>query len=121
MYRLKVIDSFSSAHQLRGYQGKCEALHGHNWKVEVAVTGDTLDSIGLLIDFKDLKEIVHAELMKLDHKFLNDIAPFDKVNPSSELLAKHLYTMIQDRLPEQVSLEAVSIWESDHACAEYRQ
>jgi len=120
MYRLKVIDCFSSAHQLRGYRGKCEALHGHNWKVEVTVTGERLDSIGLLIDFKDLKEIVHAVLTQLDHKFLNDIPPFDELNPSSELMAQHLYTTIQDRLPGKVSLEAVCVWESENSCAEYR-
>jgi len=84
MYRLEVEDHFSSAHQLRGYKGKCENLHGHNWKVVLSVQGEVLDNLGLLIDFTEIKEILKGILGDLDHKNLNDTLPFDSTNPSSE-------------------------------------
>ena len=119
MYRLKVTDGFASAHQLKGYQGKCEDLHGHNWKVEVMVRGEVLDSVGLLIDFKDLKKILRRIIDQLDHKFLNDI--MDDINPSSELIAKHIHAEIKPCLPPAVSLESVAVWESDNSCAIYSE
>ena len=119
MYKLKVIDVFSSAHQLKGYQGKCEELHGHNWKVEVEVEGKKLDSIGLLIDFKELQQIVHTVLGKLDHRFLNDIKAFKGTNPSSELIAKYIYSELKNKLPSQVTLVSITVWESEKACAVY--
>ena len=119
MYRLKVTDYFSSAHQLHGYKGKCEGLHGHNWKVEVTVEGEKLDSIGLLMDFKELKQLVHPVLEELDHRFLNDIKAFKDTNPSSELLARHIYAELRDKLPARAKLVSVAVWESENACAVY--
>ena len=119
MYRLKIIDDFSSAHQLRGYAGKCEELHGHNWKVEVVVRGQQLNSIGLLIDFKDLKTIVKETTGKLDHIFLNDLEAFQDSNPSSELIAKYIFDSIRSKLPGHVEPQSVTVWESDTACAVY--
>lgn len=119
MYRLKIIEHFSSAHQLRGYQGECEELHGHNWKVEVEVEGRKLNSIGLLIDFKQLKQFTHTVLKELDHKFLNTIKEFKNTNPSSELIARYIYSEIKTKLPPQMSIVSITVWESEKACAAY--
>ncbi len=121
MYRLKVIDHFSSAHQLKGYMGECENLHGHNWKVEVVVEGEKLDSVGLMIDFKELKKLIHTIIGELDHRFLNDIEPFKETNPSSELISRHIYSELKSELPSGVSLDSVVVWESETACAAYSE
>src|SRR5512136_634361 len=91
MYRLTISSSFASAHNLINYQGDCENLHGHNWKVEVSVTAADLDKSGLGIDFKVLKAETNALLKTLDHKYLNDLEPFKNVSPSSENIARYLY------------------------------
>ncbi len=119
MYKLKIIDNFSSAHQLNGYQGKCEALHGHNWKVEVEAGGEELDSIGLLMDFKDLKQLVRTVTEKLDHRLLNEV--LKEINPTSELIAKYIYSELKNRFPSQVSLVSVTVWESENSCAVYSE
>ena len=90
MYILTVEDHFSSAHQLRGYQGKCENIHGHNWRVVLKVKGSELNDIGLLIDFHELKSILKDILNQLDHCNLNEVEPFDKINPSSENIAQYI-------------------------------
>ena len=119
MYHLTVEDWFSSAHQLRGYQGKCENLHGHNWKVELEVFGQELDSLGMLMDFGDLKRILKEILVQLDHKFLNELEPFDKINPTSELLAKFIAQKAQENLPVEVGVYQVTVWESEKCRASY--
>ncbi len=116
---LKVIDSFSAAHFLREYQGVCENLHGHNWRVELEVVGEELDKTGLLVDFKFLKTVLKEVLDVIDHKLINDIPPFDKLNPSSENIAKFIFQEVGLRLPKSVKVKAVSVWESDKACATY--
>ena len=116
---LKVTDSFSSAHFLRNYRGKCENVHGHNWKVELEVIGERLDETGLLIDFKVLKGILRDVLGVLDHRLLNEIPPFDTCNPSSENIAKVIFEQVRERLPEGVRVRSVTVWESDNACATY--
>jgi len=116
VYNIKVEENFSSAHNLRGYKGKCEELHGHNWKVEVAVSKEKLDKAGMVLDFKYLKMKLNKVLEKLDHKYLNNLSYFKKVNPTSENIAKYIY----DRLKAQGSrLESVTVWESDNSCATY--
>lgn len=120
MYEISIQTSFSAAHRLRNYQGECEALHGHNWKVQVTVQGRTLNDIGLAIDFKTLKKITGATLDRMDHACLNDIAPFCDINPSSENIARVLYEEIKTSLAAcGVSLLKVSVWESDNAWASY--
>ncbi len=116
MYKIKIEGDFSSAHNLRGYKGKCEELHGHNWKVEVAVTGSRLDKIGMVMDFKFLKERLNGLLDKLDHKYLNNIDYFRKINPTSENIAKYLYDNLKPKIP---GLDSVTVWESDKASATY--
>jgi 6-pyruvoyltetrahydropterin/6-carboxytetrahydropterin synthase len=120
MFELSVQSYFAAAHRLKHYQGKCEALHGHNWKVEVTVQALELNAIGLAIDFKDLKEMLNEALAPLDHTCLNDIPPFNDINPSSENIAKFIYEVLKKKLPGQpVTLTRVSVWESENSWAAY--
>ena len=119
MYRLNVFDYFSSAHQLKGYRGRCEAVHGHNWKVEAEVQGDVIDDVGLLMDFKHLKSILKDVIDRLDHVMLNDLEEFRNVNPSSELIARHIYRRLRTALPPGIVLASVTVWESENAKAIY--
>ncbi len=89
---------FSSAHSLRGYQGNCEELHGHNWKVGVQIAAETLDNLGMVIDFKVLKQKLHQIIQRLDHKHLNDLPPFDALNPSSENIAFYIFQELKKSL-----------------------
>jgi len=120
MYELMVETRFSSAHQLRGYKGKCERLHGHNWKVQVYVLADRLNEIDIAIDFHDLKRLTDEVITQLDHGFLNDIFPFTEKNPSSENIAKWIYDSLKKKLNnENINLSAVTVWESETASATY--
>ncbi len=120
MYELKVEDAFAAAHNLRGYQGQCEALHGHNWKVEVVVRADRLDDVGLAVDFKELKDATQDVLDGLDHVYLNDLPAFKDKNPSSELIARYIFEEIARRVErEGLWVHRVTAWESDKACASY--
>ncbi len=119
MWQIKIIDWFSAGHQLRGYQGRCEALHGHNFRVEVVVEGEELDKCGLLIDFKELKKFLSQILEELDHTHLNQLPPFEQENPSSENLAKYIFEKLSALLPSMVNLKEVWVWESEKAGAGY--
>ena len=116
MYKLKVESGFSSAHNLRGYKGKCEELHGHNWKVVLEAGSSKLDKTGMVLDFKFLKSSLNAVLEKLDHKYLNKIPYFRKINPTSENIARYIYESLKKKIPEIVS---VTVWESEKARATY--
>ena len=116
MYSLKVQGSFSSAHNLREYKGKCEDLHGHNWIVEMIVRSDRLDKIGMVLDFKYLKKELNAVLDKLDHKYLNQLAFFKQVNPTSENIAKYIYDQLKPAVPQ---ISSVTIWENATSSATY--
>ncbi len=120
MFELMIETQFSAAHQLRCYKGKCEKLHGHNWKIQVYVLSEKLNEIDLAIDFHDLKKITGEIIAPLDHSFLNDIFPFTEKNPSSENIAKWIYDSLKKRLGgDDVDLSAVTVWESDTASATY--
>ena len=120
MYRLTIVTDFAAAHCLRHYQGECENLHGHNWKVEVTVKARELDKAGLGIDFKILKQRTKDLLGTLDHKYLNELAPFAEVSPSSENIARYLYHELTKILgSDKVKVEMVTVWESDFAAASY--
>lgn len=120
MYELMIESQFSAAHQLRSYKGKCEKLHGHNWRVQVTVSSEDLNDIGLAIDFNELKELTVEVLKNLDHSFLNDVFPFTELNPSSENIAKWVYETLRKKISEKdVSLSSVTVWESDAASATY--
>ena len=116
MYEIKVTGAFSSAHNLNNYQGKCENLHGHNWKVEIAVCKKKLDEAGLGIDFKLLKTILFKKLDKLDHTHLNKLSFFKKNNPTSENIAKYIFDNLHKEIPD---LDKVTVWESDNSSASY--
>jgi len=120
LYILEVEDSFSAAHQLREYRGKCENLHGHNWRVRLTVSGAELDRCGMLVDFGDLKRWLREALARYDHVFLNEVAPFEKINPTSENLARELAAELSGKLPGGVLVEAVTVWESERCRATYR-
>lgn len=121
MYKLMIETSFASAHQLRGYKGKCENLHGHNWKVQVHVIAEKLNEIDIAIDFHDLKRMTNEIISQLDHKFLNDMYPFTEKNPSSENIAKWIFDSLKARLTEypNVKISDVTVWESESASATY--
>ena len=121
MYLTTVYATFSSAHYLRGYSGKCENLHGHNWKVEVTVETDTLDQAGMGMDFSVLRRTTGDFLSALDHKVLNELPPFREMNPSSENLAHHIFAGLQGKIDDdRVGLRSVKVWESETSWAEYR-
>jgi len=120
MFELKIITQFAAAHRLLNFKGKCEQLHGHNWKVEVFVRSAVLDETGLVKDFGEIKAATHEVLNGLDHQYLNDLDPFRRENPSSEHLARHIYRELKSRIDDgRVHLTRVSVWESDTACASY--
>ena len=122
MYELRTITQFGAAHQLRDYGGKCEELHGHNWKIEVYVKGERLDKDGLLIDFKLIKDAANRIIERLDHKFLNELESFQEINPSSENIARYIYEALEEELSqENVTVSRVMAWESDSACATYSE
>jgi 6-pyruvoyltetrahydropterin/6-carboxytetrahydropterin synthase len=120
MHEVTVICTFSAAHSLRGYRGKCEALHGHNWRVEVTAAADELDSLGMVIDFQELKAAVLAVLDAFDHHYLNEIPPFTEINPSSEHLARHVAAEVGRRVDtDRVRVVRCRVWESDNAYSTY--
>jgi 6-pyruvoyltetrahydropterin/6-carboxytetrahydropterin synthase len=122
MYYSAITGTFSAAHSLRNYQGKCERLHGHNWRVEVVVATEELDKAGMGLDFTVLREKTAAVLAELDHRFLNECPPFTEVNPSSELIARHLFERLAGCVEDgRVRVAAVKVWESDGSWAEFRQ
>ena len=120
MYRLMIKTSFAAAHNLINYQGDCENLHGHNWRVEVTVAAKELDKAGLGIDFKILKKQTNLLLDELDHKYLNDLEAFQEASPSSENISRHLFERLSSNLNnDNVTVEQVNVWESENACASY--
>jgi len=122
MYEVKIVTQFAAAHRLENFYGKCEALHGHNWKVEVLLVGNTLDGTGLLMDFGVAKARTKEVLEELDHKYLNELAAFQDRNPSSENLACYLYERLGAVLNcDGVKIYRVNVWESDTSCASYYQ
>lgn len=120
MYKISVEQHFDAAHALRGYKGKCEALHGHRFKVVAKIEASGLNDIGLAYDFVELKARLAEIVERFDHTNLNDIPPFDKINPSSENIASTVYKKLKSRLAgEKVSLAAVEVWESPQTGVSY--
>jgi len=124
MYEVSVDESFAAAHNLRNYHGKCEDLHGHNYKVRVTLAGKELDSTGLLYDFVHLKQAIQGVIRSLDHKYLNELKPFDALNPSAENIARYIYDETAKQLLKAANgagVASVTVWETDTAAATYRQ
>ncbi|MBV8206423.1 MAG: 6-carboxytetrahydropterin synthase QueD [Acidobacteria bacterium] len=123
MFRITVEDTFAAGHYLRNYRGKCENPHGHNYRVRVTLEGEFLDGAGLLLDFKDLKEALKPAVDRLDHQMINDLEPFDSVNPSAENLARYFYERIGEGLRRttngRVAVREVTIFETETTTATY--
>lgn len=120
MYEVRVKSRFSAAHALRGYGGNCERLHGHNWTVEVCVAAERLDECGLAVDFRTVKALLGEVVSELDHRFLNDLEPFSRANPSTEGIAQHIFEALASRLPPGVTLVEVTAGETPDCLATYR-
>jgi len=123
MFHVTVEDTFAAGHYLRNYRGKCENPHGHNYKVRVTLYGEELDRAGLLLDFKDLKDVMRDTVNRLDHQMINDLEPFTVLNPSAENLAKYFYDETQAKLRSatngRVRVKDVTVWETDTTTATY--
>ncbi len=123
MFELTISVNFEAAHYIKDYPGKCNRLHGHNWKVEVNVYGTELDELGMLTDFRELKISVNKIMMNLDHYCLNEIEPFCKINPTAENIAKYIYDelLATREFDGRVKLRSIRIWESATSAATYSQ
>jgi len=123
MFEVAVEESFAAGHALRGYRGKCENVHGHNYKVRVVMEGGELDAAGLLFDFAELRRRMKEVIDALDHRFLNDLPPFTEINPSAENIARYFYEQLTERLAASANgarLREVVVFESDTTTATYR-
>ncbi len=122
MFEIAVEETFAAGHALRGYKGKCENVHGHNYKVRVVLTGEKLDQVGLVYDFGELKKRIAEVVRSLDHRFLNDLPPFTELNPSAENIARYFYDELNGRLASAngARLREVTVFETDTTAATYR-
>ena len=121
-YTLTVVSDFAAAHSLRDYPCDCSQLHGHNWKVELEATATSLDEMGMAIDFKKMKNAANEVGDEMDHRYLNDLEPFTKINPTAENIAAYMYREISSRLnSETIKVSAVTLWETDRACVRYSE
>ena len=121
MFEVSVEETFAAGHALRNYRGKCENVHGHNYKVQVTVEGEELNSIGLLVDFADVKRVIRGVVARLDHRFLNELEPFDTINPSAENMARYFYDEISGGIGAAgARVREVKISETDITSATYR-
>lgn len=118
MFEVSVEETFAAGHALRNYHGKCENVHGHNFRVRVTAAADELDPNGLLMDFAELKKLLRAVVGRLDHRFINDLPPFDAINPSAENLARYFFDEISR---DESRVREVKFWETETACATYRR
>ena len=120
MYQISVEQDFDAAHFLRGYQGKCEDLHGHRYRVAVTLKASQVNEIGLAYDFSDLKQHLRGILARFDHTCLNDVAPFDEINPSAENIATTIYHELQPHMAEApATISSVEVWESPQSRVAY--
>ena len=122
MFEISVETSFSAAHQLRGYQGSCSRLHGHNFRIRVSVLSDQLDEVGIGLDFRKLRAILEASTGRLDHQNLNEVPPFDRINPTSEHIARYLFEELKPKLAEvHVLIRSVQVSESATVAVTYME
>ena len=120
MFEVSKESYFAAAHNLRGYGGKCEELHGHNWRVRLCVRAEQLDHLGMVVDFKILEDVLGEILSRLDHHFLNEIEPFDDQNPSAENISKYIAEEAHERLTDdRVRVHRCEVWESEGSRAIY--
>ena len=120
MFELTVKSEFEAAHQINGYKGKCQRLHGHNWSVEAVVVGKELDELGMLVDFKMLKQELNKVLDELDHRYLNELAMFKTKNPTAENLAQYVFDKLSEsEIFSNSKLKAIKVYESPKSCVTY--
>jgi 6-pyruvoyltetrahydropterin/6-carboxytetrahydropterin synthase len=121
-YSLKIVTDFASAHTLRDYPGQCSRMHGHNWKVEAEVEATHLDEVGMGVDFKVIKQNTREITDRLDHHYLNEIPPFDQINPTAEHIAAYLYRELSDKInADHIQVKAITLWETERACVRYSE
>ena len=125
MFEVTVEQTFAAGHALREYKGKCENVHGHNYRVQITVEGERLNRIGLLVDFVELKRVVREVVDRLDHQFINDLEPFTVINPSAENMAKYFYDEVSKKMDgtngeTATRISQIKIWETDTSIAVYR-
>jgi 6-pyruvoyltetrahydropterin/6-carboxytetrahydropterin synthase len=122
MYTVTIETEFSAAHIIRGYNGPCSRLHGHNWKVIVEAKAEELDTIGMSIDFYSLRKMTEKITAKFDHRDINSIPPFNKeLNPTSENIAQYIFNELKKQLPLHVRLSFVAIGETGQYMAKYSE
>ncbi len=122
IYTLKVLTDFAASHILHGHPGACSRLHGHNWSVEVEIKATVLDHLGMAVDFHDIKKATREICDRLEHRHLNDIPPFDKINPTAENIAAYLYRELGDVLRRPgVQVSAIALWETDRCGVRYTE
>ena len=122
MFVLKIVTDFVSAHSLRNYPGDCARLHGHNWQVEVSVCSEVLDDNGIAIDFREIKKQTKLVIKRLDHQYLNEIKPFDVLNPTAENIAKYFFEEVGLLInSENVKVKEVLIWETPRSAVTYSE
>ncbi|MDB9951190.1 6-carboxytetrahydropterin synthase QueD [Candidatus Thioglobus sp.] len=122
MFVLKIVTDFASAHSLRDYPGDCARLHGHNWQVEVSVCSQVLDDSGIAIDFREIKKQTKLVVKRLDHQYLNEIKPFDVLNPTAENIAKYFFDEIALLITNKdVKVKEVMIWETPRSAVAYSE
>jgi 6-pyruvoyltetrahydropterin/6-carboxytetrahydropterin synthase len=120
MFYVSVESHFDAAHFLRGYGGKCENLHGHRYRVAVKISAGEVNEIGLAYDFSDVKAVLKPLVDRYDHILLNDVPPFDKINPSAENIARTIYEELKPKIGG-AAVESVTVWESPESSVEYRE
>ena len=121
-YQLKIVTDFASAHTLRDYPGACSRMHGHNWKVELEVVASSLDNVGMGIDFKEIKKCTKQVTAELDHRYINEIKPFDEINPTAENIAAYIYNGVSELInSDRIRVESVTLWETERACVKYSE
>ncbi len=121
MFEVRVEKTIAAAHRLFDYNGPCENMHGHNYRIEVAYSGTDLDRFGMLVDFTDIKRAFHAVLDTLDHTYLNDLPAFQGVSPSAENIAAHIFKEMDKTPFDRAALSSVSVWETPTQVATYRR
>ena len=119
MFILRVIDSFSAAHRLRGYHGDCERLHGHNYRVEIFIESQHLDETGIVMDFREVKSLLKKSLDEMDHQYLNELPAFTTMNPSAENIARHIFSVLAGSILPPARLKEVTVWENENCCVSY--
>ena len=122
MYTLTTMVEFSSAHTLVGHSGPCKKMHGHNWKVEVEITGEKLDKIGMVVDFKEIRKATNLVVDELDHEFLNNLEPFSEDNPTAENIARYIFSKLSEEFSNKnVKVNSIKLWETDKSAVSYKE